>query len=398
MKSGQIQKLPTGRIRQASDSIRLTSITASARISPTEADVLKSIDVLIGLAVVMLVLSAAVTTITQFVLHIRQSKGKTLKVGIADLLQLIAPDVQRQCAERISDAVLKHPLVCRGDGKLSETIHREELVKILLELSTATGTYKLEEADRKALQDALEANGVKDPATVLANARMLLLQLEKSHPQLSNAMRTDLALLQEAESSFLAKIHSWFDQTIDRTVDRFTITARKVTFCCAAGVVMFLQLDTIALINQLSMDGQLRNTLVQQAMGVNTTQPTAAPATTPQDMPAAAKQLRADLDANRDQIQDLATLGLFRVPQNVGEWAKEFQSGNIIMKISGLLVSMVLLSLGAPFWYNALKTLIGLRSVIADKDDVQRAQRQTQPAKTDAPAAGTGTPPDTAGP
>lgn len=359
---------------------------------------LKSIDVLIGLAVVMLVLSAAVTTITQFVLHIRQSKGKTLKVGMADLLQLIAPDVQRQCAERISDAVLKHPLVCRGDGKLSETIHREELVKILLELSTATGTYKLEEADRKALQDALEANGVKDPATVLANARMLLLQLEKSHPQLSNAMRTDLALLQEAESSFLAKIHSWFDQTIDRTVDRFTITARKVTFCCAAGVVMFLQLDTIALINQLSMDGQLRNTLVQQAMGVNTTQPTAAPATTPQDMPAAAKQLRADLDANRDQIQDLATLGLFRVPQNVGEWAKEFQSGNIIMKISGLLVSMVLLSLGAPFWYNALKTLIGLRSVIADKDDVQRAQRQTQPAKTDAPAAGTGTPPDTAGP
>jgi hypothetical protein len=363
--------------------------------------VLKSIDILIGLAVVMLVLSAAVTTLTQFVLHIRQSKGKNLKVGIADLLQLIAPDVQRQCAERISDAVLKHPLVCRGDGKLSETIHREELVKILLELSTATGTYKLEEADRKALQDALEANGVKDPASVLTNARMRLLQLEKSHPQLSNTMRADLALLQEAASSFLAKIHSWFDQTIDRTVDRFTITARKVTFCCAAGIVMFLQLDTIALINQLSMDGQLRNTLVQQAMGVNTTQPAAASSTPPQDTPAAVKQLRADLDANRDQIQDLATLGLFRVPQNVREWAKEFQSGNIIMKISGLLVSMVLLSLGAPFWYNALKTLIGLRSVIAGKDDVQREQRQTQPAKTDAPvvavaAAGAGTPAGTA--
>jgi len=53
--------------------------------------VLKSIDILIGLAVVMLVLSAAVTALTQFVLHVRQAKGKNLKVGIADLLQLIAP-------------------------------------------------------------------------------------------------------------------------------------------------------------------------------------------------------------------------------------------------------------------------------------------------------------------
>jgi hypothetical protein len=348
--------------------------------------VLKSIDVLIGVAVVMLVVSAAVTAVTQFFLNATQAKGKKLKVGTADLLQLIAPNFERQCAERIADAVLKHPLVCRGDGKLSDTIHRQELIKMLLELSTATGTYKLNDPDRTALKAALEANGIKDPAAVLENARSVLLQLEMSHPELSNAMRTDLALLQEAASSFLAKIHSWFDQTIDRTVDRFTFTARKVTFCCAAGAVVFLQLDTIALINQLSMDSQLRNTLVQQAMKVNAAQPAAPASTTPQDVPTAVKQLQQDLDANRDQIRDLASLGLFRVPESVGEWAKEFQSGNIIMKIAGLLISMVLLSLGAPFWYNTLKTLIGLRSVIAGKDDEQRKQRQTQSAETSVPA------------
>jgi hypothetical protein len=361
--------------------------------------VLKSIDILIGVAVVMLVVSAAVTALTQFFLHIMQAKGKKLKEGIGDLLELIAPSFERQCTERIADTILKHPLVCRGDGKLSEAIHREELVKMLLELSTATGTNALNEADQRALKAALEANGIKDPAAVLENARSLLLQLEMSHPELSNAMRTDLALLQEAASSFLAKIHSWFDQTIDRTVDRFTFTARKVTFCCATGVVVFLQLDTIALINQLSMDSQLRNTLVQQAMKVSATQPAAPDSTTPQNVPAAVKQLQQDLDANRDQIRDIASFGLFRVPESVGEWAKEFQSGNIIMKIAGLLISMVLLSLGAPFWYNALKTLIGLRSVIAGKDDEQRKQRQTQTPETSAPAiavaaagAGSGTP------
>jgi hypothetical protein len=398
---------------------------------------LKSIDILIGVAVVMLVVSATVTALTQFVLHLMEAKGKQLKVGIADLLQLISPNFGRECAERIAEVVLKHPLVSLGDNKLSDTIHREELVKMLLELSTATGANTLADKDREALKSALDANGIKDPAAVLENARSLLLQLEMSRPDLSNAMRTDIVLLQEASSAFLAKIHSWFDQTIDRTKDRFTITARQVTFVCAAVVVVFLQLDTIALINQLSMDSQLRNTLVQQAMEIGaapapgvpapsgptgTTIPgttasaasgatgsttagstgsaialpgasgasgPTAPATSGQnqDVPAAVNELRRDLDANSDQIKGLASLGLFRVPASIGEWEKGFSSGNVIMKILGLLISVVLLSMGAPFWYNALKTLIGLRSVVAGKDDQQRNQRQTQ--TTDAGASAT---------
>jgi hypothetical protein len=34
------------------------------------------------------------------------------------------------------------------------------------------------------------------------------------------------------------------------------------------------------------------------------------------------------------------------------------------------------LSLGAPFWYNALQNLIRLRSLVAVKDDQQRQERQ----------------------
>lgn len=348
---------------------------------------LKSIDVLIGVALVMLVVSAAVTALTQFFLHAMQAKGKKLKEGIGDLLQLFAPNFDRDCAERIAETILKHPLVCRGDGKLGETIHREELVKMILELSTAKGANALDDADRSALKSALEANGITDPAGVLAKARSLLLQLEKSNPEMSNAMRTDRALLLGAESAFLAKIHSWFDQTIDRTIDRFTITARKVTFFCAAALVLFLQLDAIALINQLSMDTQLRNTLVQQAMKVSANPAPAPQPGATQDVPAAVKQLQQDLDANQDQIHNLASLGLFKVPESIGAWAEGFASGNIMMKLAGLLISVVLLSLGAPFWYNALKTLIGLRSVIAGKDDAQRQQRQSDTADASAPTA-----------
>jgi hypothetical protein len=33
--------------------------------------------------------------------------------------------------------------------------------------------------------------------------------------------------------------------------------------------------------------------------------------------------------------------------------------------------------LGAPFWFEALKDLLRLRSVLAGKDDLQRTQRAT---------------------
>jgi hypothetical protein len=47
----------------------------------------------------------------------------------------------------------------------------------------------------------------------------------------------------------------------------------------------------------------------------------------------------------------------------------------------GIVLSTLLLSLGAPFWFEALKNLLRLRSSIATKDDEQRTSR----AKSGAP-------------
>jgi hypothetical protein len=58
------------------------------------------------------------------------------------------------------------------------------------------------------------------------------------------------------------------------------------------------------------------------------------------------------------------------------------------VNLLGVILSAMLLSLGAPFWFNTLKNVVRLRSVIAGKDDEQRQSRQgtqTMPA-----AAGTG--------
>ena len=52
---------------------------------------LKSLDVLIGLVVVILALSMAVTVVTQSITAILNSRGRHLKRGLQDLLQQLIP-------------------------------------------------------------------------------------------------------------------------------------------------------------------------------------------------------------------------------------------------------------------------------------------------------------------
>ena len=61
-----------------------------------------------------------------------------------------------------------------------------------------------------------------------------------------------------------------------------------------------------------------------------------------------------------------------------------------------MLLTALLLSLGAPFWYSVLGKLLQLRSVLAIKDDKQRAERQMNESTTATTGATTGQPPPTA--
>ena len=75
-------------------------------------------------------------------------------------------------------------------------------------------------------------------------------------------------------------------------------------------------------------------------------------------------------------IHDLETNNLIGVPVSFSDWERRWSKDNAPMKILGILLSSILLSLGAPFWYNALQNLLRLRSLVAVKDDVQRKARQ----------------------
>jgi hypothetical protein len=324
---------------------------------------LRSIDILLGLSVVMLMVSLVVTVLTGAVTNFLQTRGKNLAAGIAGLLRQIHPDLPIDVAKTISEAILTHPLIASDGKTLGAVVHREELIALILELAAGQGSVQLAQEAKKGLTDLLKNNGIEDPAAVIANVRSVALTLEQAHPELSNNERVARAFLQEAHTAFLGKINGWFDQTIDRVADRFTNSTRIVTFVASFAVALVLQLDTAALVSRLNADPTLRQTLVNQAVQANG-----------QTQPALQSKTPEELVAN---LRTYGNLDIVDMPTSLSDWAGRWSRDNAAMKLLGILLTTLLLSLGAPFWYNALKNLIRLRSLIAQKDDDQRAARQT---------------------
>lgn len=320
----------------------------------------KTLDILIGATTVILIFSMAVTVITQAITSFFGRRGKHLMAGLADLLMQLGID-SREAAEKISTGVLSHPLIAGANQRLGSVIQREEFTKLLLDLASDNGASRLTDDAKASLNKMLQANGVPDPGAMLKQIRRVAVQIEAAQPALANDVRQTMAILRSTTSDYVARINSWFDQTIDRVSERFTRYTHVTTIGIATVVVLIVQLDTIAVIDRLSIDDQFRNAFVDSAVKDYST-----------DSTAEAAQSADKKVSPKPYYNLLGKAGLISMPG--GNW---FQQMSDIRKYPGLLLSILLISLGAPFWYNVLKDLIGLRSSLAKKDDAQRVVRQT---------------------
>jgi hypothetical protein len=396
---------------------------------------LQSIDILIGFTVVMLILSVIVTMLVQFVTStLLNLKGRVLKAAVAELLLLLdrgslkAAEAQGIAKHLLRDALVGRKVPGLDRWRLANVVHREELVKLILDfaadadLTRADALAKGQQAHpaneqdlRAVLVNSLRRNGISEPPGEILNAvRGTMLALEQARPELATDVRQSMALLTHASSDFLGKINAWFDQTIDRTVDSFTARSRIWTLIFSALVAIFFEVNTFELVQRLSADQDTRQALVTAAInnperfermvqppasdgGAPGTaaspanaQATRQPAVNPSQAIAA---IRHDPELNR-----LVDADLIKWPDDFGAWAQYWSPDRttpsspyqLLTRLIGILLTIGLLGLGAPLWYQVLRNLIQLRSLVAQKDDEQRRVRQTsqEPPSAEAPAGG----------
>ena len=469
--------------------------------------ILKYLDILIGLAVVMVLLSPAVTALTALWMWILNRRALHLVAAIADLICQIdgnapAPVITTDVAATLARAVMTHPMVANAPAfpflrRLSgvrqfsgQVIERDELIRILLELAAGegSGAQLIDAPTRTILLGVLAANGIADPGKTLSDIRAQAQVLERDKPELATHVRQTQAIIKAAQSDFVGKINNWFDQAMGRVSQRYATEARAVTVVAALLVAVAVQIDSVDLIRRLSVDPALRDSLLAEAKAQQDRLPkTDATGTTSDIEGIKAKRDEIDADLARLRSPSLAVLPDHFVWQRLPratlygadvsaephQTEYEFLTGGATYKVAprwravpledvrdaigntgagvsaaigpcegtvpstatpacqelvltahrigpielrstpgnastnllkplasssrwttfvtalrqpsmmGVFLSWLLLSLGAPFWYDALKNLLKLRPAPAQAEEdhrVERAKQQPTPA------------------
>ncbi len=307
---------------------------------------LANLDVLIGLSVVMLGLSLVVTMIGQILAAALNLRGTNLRWGLAMLVQQLhaarfpPPTADSRAlnpgAKSVVEGVLSHPFI--SDSKapyvkqwaLATTVRFDEFVKMIVILGTRAG----DNTDMKWLS---ENNRLTEP---------------------------------------------WFNSMMDRVSQRFTMQMRIYTIIISAVLVGVLGVDTPHILKTLRTDSTLRSGLVTAAQDLakgqapadvgNQTQPGAgatAQGKTPQQY---FQEFQTGVLSALPGNQNIQAL-LSNDPKSPRAWLTSPEEW------PGIFLSIALLSLGAPFWFNMLKNLSALRPVLAQKEERERRVATSMP-------------------
>lgn len=375
---------------------------------------LDRLDTLIAFATIMLGISLLITIINQMVASLLGHRGTYLRDGIKDLIETLDPKLANQ-ADTIAEDVLTHKLVSDSifarvqsglkrwklvisladrsklvsnllqRWRLATSIRPEELTKVLTALSSGTS------AKPYAAQVLALVNQV-DPA-LERDAKLLA---ETVNTAVSTAATAGVATadqilkqLSDKADKAVGRVEAAFNSTMDRVRQRFTMQMRIWTIFFAVIFAFVYHLDAAKIYSQLSTDPALREsissaskTLLEKYPDINKCQPSSTPTAAspasgaqqpgaqspPQNAPTTTNEkAKADCDVKnmaamykdvQTQLSD-SKLALFEVPK---PWLNF--NGLDFLRI---LATAALLSLGAPFWYNALKSLVNLRSQVAEQ-------------------------------
>ncbi len=402
---------------------------------------LDSLDTLIAFILIMLVVSLLITIAVQMAASLLNLRGLNLAYGLKRTFTVIVPDSDENAKKLVdfilkgqflSDSFLpdwralkpwRHATAIRPE-EVFDAIQRIAIGKESVDttlVNTAKNLLIVLGVDKQSLEDATNdiTNGRAAKTLVTAYA----------------AARQKLNAAKESIDKACQKLQDWTCIAQERAQQWLTMHTRIITVIFAFFFAFWLQIDTVEIFKLVSSNKAVRDKLIAQAGTVEAqaarvlvdsnvlrdalkswseqeTDPTIKQALSSIDVAttdtreavqekvtnaldgkkpvknfnamvtAAAKKQAEGLSAELGVIKtDLDKTGFQLFPDgDGGRWGKgvgsHWWSGSQGHRW-GILFSVALLSLGAPFWYHTLKDLMSLRSKVAENiSDEQKKQTQ----------------------
>lgn len=377
---------------------------------------LDSLDTLIAFVLIMLVVSLLITIVVQMVSAALNLRGLNMLSGLAQVFQVIAPAEEKRAGalarQVLSGGMLSDSSLPKwrmlGLWRWASAARPQEVFDSIHRI--ATGQKETGGELQQTAQSLLTALGVEQPVLTAAAGRIqqagnMASELTKAVQSVPDAavrgrieqhlqgLTAQLDSYANAEAARIAagavtidhayeRFQYWYEIAQERVGQWFTTHTRFLTVILALVFACWLQLDTVEIFSLVSSNRAMRNQLVSQS-GVVAAQTekvlSNSPVSAGTAKPGARDYNAIKMDFDRD--------GFDLFPRNPGgRWGNGWRQGWTDHWV-GIVFSIGLLSLGAPFWYNVLKGLTSLRSNVAENIASDKKQAPGALARSVLPTA-----------
>lgn len=201
----------------------------------------------------------------------------------------------------------------------------------------------------------------------------------RKKPMVDSIAKADLAkILEKMDSKKLAdEVEKWFDTVMQGFEERYTRHMKSITICISIVVVVLLNANFFQVYHNISTNDVMRNAILQKR---DLVQQQLKAQTQSADAVKQAEDLKAELTTLQKALDEAPGFGIRMLrPTQVSD----FVSGNGvwlnvpfknrlahgIKVLGGFAIMVMLLSVGAPFWQDALESLFGIKNLLRKKSD-----------------------------
>lgn len=265
------------------------------------------LEVAIGVTFVYLLLATLCSTVNEWIAAALNARASNLKKAIAGLLN----DQKVQDGRDFLQVFYAHPIITglMKDHEHPAYIPANLFAGCVMDIATAGVQGSITFAD---LESGIKALPEGDVRTAL------------------------LAVIQNAQGNLgkaQQNIENWFDSAMDRASGWYRRTTQVWTVLIATTLTVMINADTLNIVRHLWVDPTVRAAIVASANAANTTA------------------------AGAGQVPQLGQLVGW-----TGQTLKSSDLGIWIVRIVGWIVTIIAVSIGAPFWFDVLNKVVNLRS------------------------------------
>lgn len=353
---------------------------------------LETLEVVIGILFIYLLLSLFATTINEFISSLFKLRGSNLKKAIRVMVDDL-PEEKKSWFRK--PAFWKRSKKVNGEqGSLSAIFFNHPLFKKFSPKGKPSYLSK-QNFTNIFISGILNDSGDKD----LAGVKTRIDELFKDHPE-SETKKLLMQFVEDANNNldeFRKKIGQWYEDMVERMEGWYKRKIQYITFFIGLGIAIIFNADTINIIQKLNTDEKVRTQLVDQAIKMKDQYQEEYNyiqnfKTDSSDSSYYKKfeEAKANLDKMNSRVDSLShvvNLGwkedlkfltkrsaypdkaTMDIKNNICLWAWWKW---VLIKLLGLTITALAISIGAPFWFDTLNRFVKLRGVGQNPDDKKK--------------------------